>query len=198
MWILIAIAVLLLVWGVRERYTDPERRVTRPSLTDATWRSKVDAESPVDSDDAKYIEVLQKFYDIVYVPSPTKPTDRQVEDFLASTDAKIPGVEPEPLRRIIVSSFSIERTVTAAGREQKQVKFQPTAAIVPRLAVDPLSRPEGVYTPADPRVGELPEGIYAPVTPSEEPTRSGEWDDKSTSWSSAQFASVCPCAKNVL
>lgn len=198
MWILLAIAVLLLLWGLREHYTDPERRVTRPSLTDPTWKSKVDAESPVDSDDAKYIEALQKFYDTVYVPSQTKPTDKKVEDFLKSADAQISGVETEPLRRIIISSFSIERTTTAAAREEKQVRFQPSAAINPRLAVNPLDRPEKTYDPVDNRIGELPEGVYAPVTPSDEPRNAGEWDERSSAWSNAQFASVCPCAKNVL
>jgi hypothetical protein len=198
MWILLAIAVLLLLWGLREHYTDPDRRITRPSLTDPTWKSKVDAESPVDSDDAKYIEVLQKFYDTVYVPSETKPTDRKVEDFLQSADAKVSGVETEPLRRIIISSFSIERTTTAAAREEKQVRFQPSAALTPRNALNPMLRGERSYTPADGRVGDLPEGIYAPVTPSGEPRNAGEWDDKSVSWTDAQFASVCPCAKYVL
>ena len=197
MWILLAIAVLLLVWGLREHYTDPERRVTRPSLSDAAWRSKIDAAAPIGGDDAKYIEVLQKFYDTVYVPAQTKPKDTDVETFLQSADAAAVS-DKASLREIIVSSFSIERTVTAAARELKQVKFQPTAAINPKLAVDPLARPEDPYTPADPRPGELPEGVYAPVTPSGEPRNPGDWDSKSTSWSDAQFASVCPCAKDVL
>jgi hypothetical protein len=197
MWILIAIAIILLLWTIREGYVDPERRVTRPSLDDATWRSKIDAAAPIGGNDAKYIEVLQKFYDTVYVPSETKPKDTEVEAFLNSPDSAAVS-DKDALRSIIVSSFSIERTTTAAAREQKQVRFQPTAAINPKLAVDPLDRPEKPYTPEDPRFGELPEGIYAPVTPPDEPRNAGEWDDKSTSWTDAQFASVCPCAKNVI
>lgn len=190
MWILLAIAILLLVWRLREGYVDPERRVTRPSMTDATWRSKVDAESPVDSDDAKYIEVLQRFYDTVYVPAQTKPTDAKVEEFLQSADAKVAGVETVPLRRILLSSFSIERTVTAAGREQKQVRFQPTAAINPRMGVDPLARDEKPYQPVDGRTGDLPEGVYAPVEQQDHPRNPGDWDSKSTSWTDVQFAGV--------
>lgn len=197
MWILLVLAVLLLLWGAREHYTDPDRRVTRPSMTDATWRSKVDAAAPIGGDDAAYIGVLQKFYDTVYVPAATKPKDTEVEAFLQSADAAAVS-DKAALRDIIVSSFSIERTVTAAAREEKQVKFQPTAAINPKLAVNPLARSEDPYSPADPRQGELPEGVYAPVTPSGEPRNPGDWDSKSTSWSDAQFSSVCPCAKNVL
>jgi hypothetical protein len=209
MWILLAIAVLLLLWGIREHYTDPDRNVTRPTRpandddppktpNDVLWRDKVNAEAPLDSNPNKYIDVLQKFYDNVYVPAKTKPTDRAVEDFLQSADAKVSGVDTEPLRRIILSSFSIERTTTAAAREEKQVKFQPSAALTPRNALNPMLRGEKTYTPADGRVGELPEGVYAPVTPSEGPRNAGEWDDKSASWTDAQFASVCPCAKYVL
>lgn len=201
MWILLAIVALLLLWRLREGYVDPERRVTRPSMEDAAWRSKVDAESPIDSDDSKYIQVLQKFYDNVYVPAPTKPTDANVEEFLQSSDAKVTGVETEPLRRIIISSFSIERTQlsgTSSGREEKQVKFQPTAAINPRNGVDPLARQEKPYRPADGRTGDLPEGVYAPVDQQSEPRNPGDWDTRSTSWTDSQFASVCPCAKNVV
>jgi hypothetical protein len=198
MWILLAIAVLLLVWSVREGYVDPERRVTRPSETDATWRSKIDAAAPIGGpeEDAKYVKALQKFYDTVYVPSETKPKDTQVEDFLQTPDAG--GVDKDSLRRIIVSGFSIESTTTAAQREQRQVKFQPTAAIQPKRAVDPLARDEKPYQPVDGRAGDLPEGVYAPVEQQDQPRNPGDWDSRSTSWTDAQFASVCPCAKNVV
>lgn len=197
LWILIAVAVLLILWRIREGYVDPERAVTRPSMDSATWKSKVDAQAPIDSDDAKYIEVLQKFYDNVYVPAETKPKDTQVEEFLKSTDAA--GVDVPSMRKIILSSFSIDRTATIQAREQQQTKFvQSDANLQPKNAVDPLARPEDPYTPADARTGELPEGIYAPVTQQPNPRRSGAWDDKSTSWTDAQFASVCECAKNVV
>lgn len=198
MWVLLAIAILLLLWSVRERYVDPERRVTRPSLSDGTWQSKIDAESPVDSDDTLYVGVLQKFYDNVYVPAKTKPTDAKVEAFLKSADAQVVGVETAPLRRIILSSFSIERTTTAAGREEKQVRFQPTAAINPRMGVDPLAREEKDYVPADGRPGDVSEGVYAPIEQQDQPRNPGDWDNRSTSWTDAQFANVCPCAKNVV
>lgn len=188
LWILGVIAVLLLLWTVRERFVDPDRPVTRPSLTDAAWKSKVDAEAPIDGNDADYIRVLQAFYDTVYVPSESKPRDVRVEQFLNSTDAA--GVDKEAMRRIIISSFSIERTTTAAQREEQQVRFKPTAAIQPKGGVDPLARPEGDYNPADPRPGDVPEGVYAPVEQQANPRRPGHWDDKSTSWTDTQFMSV--------
>ena len=188
LWILVAVAVLLLLWTIREGYVDPDRKVTRPSMTDQAWRSKVDAQAPIGGDDAKYIEVLQKFYDMVYVPAETKPKDTQVEEFLGSADAV--GVDKDSLRKIIISSFSIERTTTSAQREEGQVKFKPTKAIQPKGGVDPLARDEEPYVPADPRPGEVSEGVYAPVEQQTEPRYTGEWDRKSTSWTDVQFAGV--------
>jgi hypothetical protein len=113
-------------------------------------------------------------------------------------------VTKDALRQIILSGFSIDKTTSAAAREEKQVKFKPTEALQPRDGVDEVygHRKQEVYIPADKRIGELPEGIYAD-TKQTEPKRPGHWDDKSTSWSPASFASVCEdpagkCAQNVL
>jgi hypothetical protein len=117
------------------------------------------------------------------------PKDTEVEAFLDSNT--FPNVAKNALRQIILSGFSIDRTMSAAAREQKQVKFQPTEALQPRDGIDQVygRRKEEVYVPADPRIGELPEGIYAPTEQSE-PSRPGFWDSNSTSLSPLAFAAV--------
>lgn len=208
-WLLIAIAAMLLVlMTLREHYVEREGPGERPSFDGAegaAWRSKIDAQIPIGGSDDDYMTALQKFYDTIYSPMRTanktaSPKDTEVEAFLDGLT--IPNISKDALRQIILSGFSIDRTLSAAAREQKQVKFQPTEALQPRDGVDQVygRRKEEVYVPADKRIGDLPEGIYAP-TQQTEPTREGIWDDKSTSWSPAAFASVCEggkCAQNVL
>jgi hypothetical protein len=208
-WILLAIAVaLLLLMTLRERYVEREGPGERPSFEGAegaAWRSKIDAQIPIGGSDEDYMAALQKFYDTVYAPLRTQnrtasPKDTEVEAFLDANP--FPNVTKDALRQIILSGFSIDRTMSAAAREEKQVKFQPSEALEPRDGVDQVygRRKEEVYVPADKRIGELPEGIYTP-TPQTEPSRPGFWDDKSTSWSPVSFASVCDggeCAQNVL
>jgi hypothetical protein len=208
-WLLIAIAAMLLVlMTLREHYVEREGPGERPSFDGAegaAWRSKIEAQIPIGGSDDDYMTALQKFYDTIYSPMRTanktaSPKDTEVETFLDGLT--IPNISKDALRQIILSGFSIDRTLSAAAREQKQVKFQPTEALQPRDGVDQVygRRKEEVYVPADKRIGELPEGIYAP-TQQTEPSREGIWDDKSTSWSPAAFASVCEggkCAQNVL
>ena len=208
-WLLIAIALALLVlMTLREHYVErvgPGQRPSFDGAEGAAWRSKIDAQIPIGGSDEDYMTALQKFYDTVYKParpegSTNSPKDTDVETFLTSNT--FPNVSKDALRQIILSGFSIDRTLSAAAREEKQVKFQPTEALQPRDGVDQVygRRKEEVYVPADKRLGELSEGIYAP-TQQTEPTREGIWDDKSTSWSPAAFASVCEggkCAQNVL
>jgi hypothetical protein len=208
-WLLLAIAAMLLVlMTLRERYVEREGPGERPSFDGAegaAWRSKIDAQIPIGGSDDDYMTALQSFYDTVYSPMRTanksaSPKDTQVETFLDGIT--IPNISKDSLRQIILSGFSIDRTGSAAAREEKQVKFTPTEALEPRDGVDQVygRRKEEVYVPADKRLGELPEGIYAP-TPQTEPTREGIWNDNSTSWSPASFASVCEggkCAQNVL
>lgn len=210
-WLLLAIAVaLLLLMTIRERYVEREGPGERPSFEGsegAAWRSKIDAQIPIGGSDDDYMKALQKFYDTIYAPLRTQnktasPKDTEVEAFLESNTG--PNVSKDALRQIILSGFSIDRTTSAAAREQKQVKFQPTEALQPRDGYDQTHghRRQGEYIPADKRVGELPEGIYAD-TEQTQPRRPGFWDDKSTSWSPASFASVCEdpagkCAQNVL
>lgn len=201
LWWLIVIAGILMLWNLREHYVDPEFTVTRPARN-SVWLSKIDSEAPIGGNDDDYIRVLQAFYDKVYVPAATKPKDTDVETFLKSSDAAVPGVDPNAIRKIIGTSFHIERTMTAAAREEAQVKFTPSKNLEPKLGRDEVyDRTEQIYVPADSRLGELPEGLYAPVEQQETPRREGQWDDRSTSWTDAKFYGVCEggeCAKNVL
>lgn len=201
LWLL-AVALLLFAWTFREEFVDKDFPVTPPKR-DSVWLSKIDAEAPIGGNDDDYLKVLDAFYTKVYVPAETKPTDAAVEAFLKSPDANIAGIDPGALRKIIVAGFRIESTKTAAAREEAQVKFKPSKALEPKDGVDEVFvRKEDIYQPSDTRKGDLPEGLYAPVDQQEEPRREGIYDDKSTSWSSASFYSICkpgePCAKNVL
>lgn len=209
LWLLAAIAFLLFAWNYREHYTDPVYKVTRPSMDDPSWRSKIDAQAPIEGNDEDYIRVLQAFYDKVYVPSPTKPRDVDVEAFLKSPDATIPFMDPVSLRRIITSAFHIDLSMTSAAREEKQLVTTGALAgfegknLEPGDARDEVrTRTESIYVPVDSRKGPLPEGLYAPVMQTE-PRRPGEFNDRTTSWSSVTPMSFCEegdseCVKNVL
>lgn len=210
-WLLIAIVVALLVlMTLREHYVEREGPGLRPSFSGpegGAWRSKIEAQIPVGGVNDDYLKALQQFYDQIYSPLRTanktaSPKDTQVEAFLDSIT--IPNISKDSLRQVILAGFSIDKTQSAAAREEKQVKFKPTEALQPRDGVDEVygHRKQAIYVPADQRAGELPEGIYAP-TEQTEPTREGIWDDKSISWSPAAFASFCEdgdtkCAQNVL
>jgi hypothetical protein len=151
------------------------------------------------------VAALQKFYDTVYVVkrpagSTTSPKDTDVEAFLNANT--FPNVSNNSLRKIILAGFSIDKTESAAAREKKQVKFQPTEALQPRDGVDQVyaHNTQELYVPVDSRMGKVPEGVYK-ATPQTEPSRPGHSDDKSTSWTPVSFASVCEggkCAQNVL
>lgn len=197
---------LLLLMTMRERYVDTPGPGPRPSMDDPAWRSKIDAQAPIGGSDSDYVAALQKFYDEIYAPLRTQnetasPKDTDVEAFLNSNT--FPNVSKDSLRQIILSGFSVDKTESAAAREQRQVKFQPTEALQPRDGVDQVygRRKEEVYVPAKPEFSDLfSEGNYA-ATPQTEPTREGTWDSKSTSWSPQAFYSVCEggkCAQNVL
>jgi hypothetical protein len=206
-WILLLVAAVLLYWmTLRERYVDVPGPGKRPSLDDPAWRSKIDAQAPIGGSDDDYVAALQAFYDKVYFPLRSKndtaaPKDTAVEEFLKTNT--FPNVSKDALRQIILSGFAVDRTVSAAEREKKQVKFTPTEALQPRDGVDQVygRRKEEIYEPADKRPALVfPEGQYNP-TPQTTPVREGIWDDKSTSWTPQAFASVCEgeaCTQNVL
>lgn len=194
-WILLLVALgLFWMMRTREHYVEVPGPGARPSLNDAAWRSKIDAQAPIGASDDDYVAALQKFYDTVYIVkrpagSTSSPKDTDVQAFLDSNT--FPNVSKDALRQIILSGFSIDKTESAAAREQKQVKFQPTEALQPRDGVDQVyaHNTQELYLPADSRMGQLPEGVYQ-ATPQTEPKR--------PAWSSTAFASVCECAQNVL
>jgi hypothetical protein len=186
-WWLIVVAILLLTLMVtRERFVEVSGPGTRPSLTDSGWRSKIEAQAPIGGSKEDYEKSLQVFYDTIYKPLRTTnpdamPTDTQVEEFLNTQPSTI---EKNALRQIILSGFAIDRTISAAEREQRQVKFQPTEALQPRDGVLQTwkHRTDTTYTPSDSRIGELPEGVYSPTPQQPTPRREGIHDDKSASW----------------
>lgn len=213
LWWLFAIALLLFALQYREHYTDPDRKIERPELVDGKipgiWQSKIDANSPISSNDMDYFMILQSFYDKVYAPSAVRPKDTDLEAFLKTADATVPGVDPSAMRKMIASSFSIELTQTAAAREEKEIVTTGALAgftgtnLQPGNARDETyPRKENPYIPVDSRKGDLPEGLYVP-TEQTFPTRPGDLKDNSTSWTQEQPYSFCnpgdtECTKNVL
>lgn len=204
-WILVAIA-LLFIFTFRESFTDTEfTNVTRPSLDEGSWRSKIDANAPLGGNDEDYIAVLQSFYDKVYKPSPTKPTIQDIEAFVAGPDVVGKPIDTIAIRKILASAFHIESGITAAAKEEQQVKFKPSKALEPSDGVDQVYfRTEEVYRPSDTRIGLLPEGQYSPVPQQLKPRRPGERDYNTTSWTPQLFYDVCVetktpgCEENVL
>lgn len=179
-WILLGIALLLLLLRYREHYVEISGPGKRPERN-AEWLSKIDAEAPIGGDDDEYIRVLQKFYDEIYLPARTaNPTvfikDTEVKKFADSTV----GVDKEAIRKIITAGFAVQRTGSAAAREQEQIVKTGALAgfkgenLAPSMGVDEVrTRTEVDYTPADTRKGKLPEGLYKPVPQQEEPRREG-------------------------
>jgi len=191
LWGLLILALLVFFLHVKESYTNPESPVTRPSAN-GVWKSKIDAEAPIGANDDDYIAVLQKFYDNVYNPSPTNPTDADVDKFVKGPDANVPGVDPNALRKIIADAFHTQSTKTAAQKEQEQITFQPSEeALEPQEGRDEVfTRTESGYMPADTRQGDFSEGVYAPTVQQEKPRRPMEYNDYSASWHAGQFAAV--------
>ena len=181
-WILLAIALLLLFMRFREHYVEIEGPGARPSRN-AEWLSKIDAEAPIGGNDDDYLKVIQKFYDEIYLPARTaNPTvfikDTQVKQFADSVTT--PGVDKNAIRKIITAGFAVERTGSAAAREQEQIVKTGALAdfkganLEPSMGVDEVrTRTENTYVPADSRKGKLPEGLYTPVNQQEEPRREG-------------------------
>ena len=181
-WILLAIAIVLLLLRTREHYVEISGPGERPSRV-ADWLSKIDAEAPIGGNDDDYLTVLQQFYDTIYKPARTaNPTvfikDTQVKSFADSVT--LTGVDKEAIRKIITAGFAVERTGSAAAREEEQtvktgaLKDFKGENLAPKMGVDEVrTRTEEPYRPADMRKGKLPEGIYTPVEQQEEPRREG-------------------------
>lgn len=186
LWVLLALAVLVFALHLRETYVDTESPVNPPVLTaggkiPADWQSKIDAFSKISSDDMAYFRALQAFYTTVYQPAATKPTDADVEQFLAGTGASIPGVDPVVLRKMIASSFRVALTTTGAAREQKELVTTGALAgftgsnLQPGNARDEVyTRTENIYLPADDRPSDrAAEGVHEDTEQSK-PRRNAE------------------------
>lgn len=205
LWLLLGIAILLILFRVREHYVEISGPGNRPSKT-AEWLSKIDAATPISGNDDDYLAALQKFYDDIYLPArKSNPTifikDSQVTRFTESIST--PGIDKKSLRDIITSGFAVERTGSAASREQEQIVKTGALAdfkglnLQPKMGVDEVrTRKEVEYVPADMRKGTLPEGLYSPVGQQTTPRDEGIAMDKYSG-----FFNVCKgeeCAKNVL
>lgn len=174
LWVLFALAVLVFALNLRETYVDPDSPVRPPVLTaggkiPSDWQSKIDSFSKIDSDDMAYFRAIQAFYTTVYEPAQTKPTDADVEQFLAGTGAAIPGVDPVVLRKLLASSFRVQLTTTGAAREEKELVTTGALAgftgsnLQPGNARDEVyTRVEDLYLPADTEQSDrAAEGVYS-------------------------------------
>ena len=144
--------------------------------------------------------MLQAFYDQVYVPTPSRPTEAQVNTFLASPAGTVAGVDNAAVKRIMMNAFHIESSLTAAQNEEASQNFKPVDAdLAPEMGRDEVrTRAEDQYTGANPKPStKLSEGDYAPVTQTR-PLNPGQWEDGSTMWKGPRPASVCPCAENIM
>lgn len=151
LWVLLALALLVFALNLRETYVDPESPVNPPVLTaggkiPSDWQSKIDAFAKLDANDMAYFRAIQAFYTTVYEPAETKPTDTDVEQFLAGTGAQIPGVDPVILRKLLASSFRVELTATAAAREERQIVTTGALAGFTGSNLQPGNARDGVYT----------------------------------------------------
>jgi len=211
-WVLIALALLLLLFISQvEHFTDTEfTNVTRPCACPSTgpcinsgckaWESRVGAVAPSNAVVSDYIAVLAAFYDTVYVPSATKPTEAQVTTFLSSSAGTVAGVDSSSIKKLIMDGFHIDKTGTAAANEEKTQMFKPSDEnLAPKDGRDEVrTREEDGYTPADSTIStRFAEGEYEPVTQSN-PINPGMWNDGSKNWKGPRPASVCACAENVM
>lgn len=181
-WVLLAIALLLLFLRSREHYVEIEGPGERPSRK-ADWLSKIDAEAPIGGNDDDYLRVLQQFYDEIYLPARTENPNVFIDDTQVQSFAEgvtVPGIDKDAIRKIITAGFAVRRSGTGAAREEEQlVKTGALAGFTganlqPKMGVDQVrSRKEQTYVPADQRTGILPEGVYTPVDQPDEPRREG-------------------------
>lgn len=225
-WALLAVVglVLFLIWFISttEHFVDPEftsggsagtassvqrpcacpssASVTCPSACKA-WESKVDSLAPSGAVTSDYISVLAEFFDSVYAPAETKPTEAQVNTFLASPAGTVAGVDTPSLKRILMDGFHIDSSTTAAQMEAKSQNFAPDTSILEdKMGHDEVrTREEEKYKPAVPQTSSrFSEGDYAPVTQTKPLHPNEENDRGSTSWTGVRPASVPASAENVM
>jgi hypothetical protein len=197
-WILLALVIALLFYRPREHLVVAPGLGTRPSMTDAAWRSKVEAQVPIGQSVEDYMAAIQSFYDVTYAPArTTNPTAEipaaTVESYLGTQSERL---DKKVLRQILISGFAIDRG-SAEGREDKQLVTTGALAgfkakggssfIEPKDGVlETWKRDEESYVPADPRLSTLPEGIYERLPESSPPRHEGQFPDISASWTGAR------------
>lgn len=211
-WALLAVFVGILLYTYlcsTEYFTDTEFiNVKRPCKCGglvcpsecSAWESKIGALAPTGYVTADYITVLAAFYDSVYVPAASKPTEAQVNTFLASSAGTVAGVDIPSMKRIIMDGFHINSATTAAQNEEASMKFKPSGEnLEPEMGRDEFRiRMEDAYFGANPSPStRFSEGDYAPVSQSK-PRNPGQWEDGSMMWKGPRPASVCPCAENIM
>ena len=213
-WLLFAIALLLFALSFRESFDDPEFPVTRPTgdkKKDRAWYSKIDSTAPINSDDEAYIRAITRFYDEVYEPAETRPTQTDLDNFVASLGAPFnppilekgtkdekPNPDYKALKEILETGFRIGRAGTVASREEARTVTTGALAgfkgenLQPSDGYDEVYgyRTQKMYEPSDNRPGiDFPEGQYEP-TQQTEPTRPGTPNPREGSWTSVRFFSL--------
>jgi hypothetical protein len=210
LWLLFAIALLLFAFSFREMYQDPDSPVTRPTgdrKRDAAWYSKIDSTAPINSDDQAYIRVITRFYDEVYAPAETRPTQTDVDNFVNSlpppfnppeNSVGTPNGNHKAIKEIIETGFRVGREGTAAAREQAELVTTGALAgfkgenLQPSDGYDQVYgyRTQELYIPADERPAvELPEGQYE-QTKQYRPRRPGNPRPREASWTGVRFFSL--------
>ena len=206
----LVILVILVLATSTEPFVDTEftPRISRPCVCNGpacpasckSWESKVKARAPSNAETGSYIAVLAAFYDTVYNPAKTKPTEARVNTFLASPAGTVAGVDRSSIKTILMDGFRISASGTAASREEKSQMFVPSDLnLAPKMGRDEVrTRQEDRYTGANQTIStKFSEGDYEPVTQSD-PLNPGQWEDGSMQWKGPRPASVCPCAENVM
>jgi len=178
LYALLAIALLLLLKSVHESFTDTEfLDVFLPCPCPATgtcptacksWESQISAIAPATGTSrdtaATYLPTLISFYNTVYKPAATKPTEAQVTAFLTANPST--GTDPGSMKQIIMNGFHIE---SATGKtDTGKGLFTPSAALQPSNGRDEVYgklSEKADYNPADSSISsKFSEGNYAPVS----------------------------------
>ena len=210
MWLLLAVALLLFALSWRESFQDPDSPVTRPTgdrKRDQAWYSKIDSTAPINSDDEAYIRAITRFYDEVYQPAAERPTQTDVDNFVAALPApfnpavsadKSPNANHKAIKEIIETGFRIGRAGTAAAREQQELVTTGALAgfkgenLQPSDGYDEVygHRTQEEYDPADDRPAvDFSEGQYLP-SQQYRPRRPGNPSPREGSWTGVRFFSL--------
>jgi hypothetical protein len=141
----------------------------KPDANYTLWASKIAANTPFGTDVAPYIVAIDEFYDKVYAPASTRPTEADVDRFVTTA---YPGTDPVSLKTILMEAFHIDSATHK--NESAQTAFEPSAVLLaPNDGVDEVRvRGEDEYTPED-TTGPFDESELGTLaaTPQTTPTR---------------------------